>query len=623
DFVRREALQMLRNALEGSGGNGSIPAYAEAFRIIMRLGVVDKSFIVRKAAARCLKAFANIGGPGLGAGELDNSASHCVKALEDPESSVRDAFAEALGALLALATNPQAQVQPKGKGQSNPKKLEGSLQKHLILPFTKASGPRSKNLRIGLTLSWVFFLQAVHFKYMHPDSELQDFLVQIMDMLRADSSVDAQSLACVYYILRVGVIDQMSEPTQRVFLVNLGKQLQSPDASPSMKIAALRTLSYALKTLGEVPLEFKEVLDDTAVAALSNSSPLVRAESALTLRTLAEIDPTCVGGLVNYGVTTLKALRENVSFEKGNNLMLELDSLSGQATVLAALASVSPKLPLGYPARLPRTMLDVARKMLTEASRNPVVATVEKEAGWLLLSSLLSSMPKEEMEDQVFDILSLWTDVFSRVQDQDNSTEDLSSKIRSACFTWSTNFHGSVKTVLSVDLHLVEIHIEASNLVWSAAVDALIAFIRCFVSQDAVNKGILLQPVLLYLSRALSYISSLSTKDSDVKASMDILISRTLIAYQSLYDPMTYKSDHPQLIQICTSPFREASKYEESSYLRILLDSRDAWLGPWVPGRDWFEDELRAFQGGKDGDLPCVWDTEIPSFPQVEWIVLW
>lgn len=70
---------MLRNALEGSGGNGSSQAYAEAFRIIMRLGVGDKSFIVRKSAARCLKAFANIGGPGLGAGELDNSASHCVK----------------------------------------------------------------------------------------------------------------------------------------------------------------------------------------------------------------------------------------------------------------------------------------------------------------------------------------------------------------------------------------------------------------------------------------------------------------------------------------------------------------------------------------------------------------
>lgn len=29
-------------------------------------------------------------------------------------------------------------------------------------------------------------------------------------------------------------------------------QLQSPEGSPSMKIAALRTLSYTLKTLGEV-----------------------------------------------------------------------------------------------------------------------------------------------------------------------------------------------------------------------------------------------------------------------------------------------------------------------------------------------------------------------------------
>ncbi|CAH1418703.1 unnamed protein product [Lactuca virosa] len=119
------------------------------------------------------------------------------QALEDPVSSVRDAFAEALGAVLALVMNPQAQVQPK-KGQANSKNPEGSLQKHLILPFTKASGPRSKDLRIGITLSWVFFLQGIRLKYMHPDSELQNYLVQIMDMLRAESVVDAQSLAFPY-----------------------------------------------------------------------------------------------------------------------------------------------------------------------------------------------------------------------------------------------------------------------------------------------------------------------------------------------------------------------------------------------------------------------------------------
>jgi len=33
--------------------------------------------------------------------------------------------------------------------------------------------------------------------------------------------------------------------------------------------------------------------------------------------------------------------------------------------------------------------------------------------------------------------------------------------------------------------------------------------------------------------------------------------------------------------------------------------------------RDSFEDELRAFDGGADGFLPCVWDDEISNFPQV------
>ncbi|XAR51547.1 hypothetical protein NMG60_11006202 [Bertholletia excelsa] len=586
DFVRQEALHMLQNALEGSGGSAASLAYTEAFRIITRLAVSDKSFTVRIAAARCLKAFANIGGPGLGLGELDNSASYCVKALEDPVSSVRDAFAEALGAVLALGMNPEAQVQPRGKSQIGPKKLEGGLQKHLVLPFIKASGPRMKDIRIGLTLSWVSFLQAIRLKYMHPDSELQSFALQVLEMLLADTSADAQSLACVLYILRVGVTDQMMEPTQRSFLVFLGKQLQSADASPSMKVAALCTLSYALKTLGEVPHEFREVLDNTIVAALSHSSPLVRVEAALALRMLAEVDPTCVGGLISYGVTILNALRENVSFEKGSSLQYELDTLHGQATVLAALVSVSPKLPLGYPARLPRSVLEVSKKLLMESSRNPTAATVEKEAGWLLLSSLLASMPTEELEDQVFDILSLWAALFTGdAENQIKHAADLTSTIR----------------------------------VWSAAIDALTAFIRCFVCPNAVNKGVLLQPVLLYLSRALSYVSQLTAKEQqNLKPALDMFIIRTLTAYLSLSDPIAYKGDHSQIIQICTTPYRDASGSEESSCLRMLLDKRDAWLGPWIPGRDWLEDELRAFQGGKDGDLSCVWEDELPSFPQPE-----
>lgn len=36
--------------------------------------------------------------------------------------------------------------------------------------------------------------QAILLRYLHPDSELQDFTSQVMDMLRVDTSVDAQAL---------------------------------------------------------------------------------------------------------------------------------------------------------------------------------------------------------------------------------------------------------------------------------------------------------------------------------------------------------------------------------------------------------------------------------------------
>ncbi|XP_062228917.1 protein SWEETIE-like isoform X3 [Phragmites australis] len=589
DFVRQDALLLLENALEGSGGGGGAAAYLEAFRIIMRGGISDKLFIVRVAAARCLKAFANIGGPGLGMAELDTSMSYCVKGLEDNVSSVRDSFVEALGAILALSVNPDAHVKKGGKKQiASGKKFEDGIHKHLILPFVKANGAKVKKLRIGLALSWVFFLQMIHMKYGTPDSELQNYAIQAMEILQGNDTPDPHALACVLYVLRVGVADQMTEPTQCDFLVFLGRKLESSNYNTPMRVATLRILSYLLRSLGEVPAEFKDVLDNTVVAALSHSSAHVRVEAALTLRALAEVDPTCVGGLVSYGVTTLHALRENVSFDKGKNLNLELDSLHGQATVLAALVAISPKLLLGYPARLPKSVLELSKKMLNGFSRNPVAAITVREAGWLLLASLLASMPKEELEDQVFDVLLLWAGPFTgNPESYLHHIQDWASELR----------------VLSV------------------AIEALTAFIRSFVYPiiTTADGGIFLNPVLAYLGGALSLISSLSSKQvPNVKSALDLFTTRTLMAYQSLSNPVVYKSEHQQMLQLCSSPFSDPSGWEESSCLKFLLDKRDVSLGPWIPGRDSFEDELRAFDGGVDGFLPCMWDDEISNFPQPE-----
>ncbi|XP_020585694.1 LOW QUALITY PROTEIN: HEAT repeat-containing protein 5B [Phalaenopsis equestris] len=587
DFVRQDALQMLECALEGSGSGGVSAAYSESFRIIMRLGVSDKAFIVRLAAARCLKTFASIGGPGLSTTELENSMLHCLKALEDTISSLRDAFAEALGALLALALNLVAQVNKKGNDYPVPaKKLEDSLQKYMILPFIKATGVRAKDLRIGLTLSWVFFLQLIHLKYHISDEELQNYAARAIDMLQENASADAQATACVLYILRVGATDQMTEAAQKSFLVHLARKLKSADFCQSAGVAIFRILSYLLTALGEVPGEFKDIIDDTVVAALSHSSVHVRIEAALTLRALAEVDPTSVGGLISYGVTTLYALRESAANRKGNQLNHELFSLHGQAAFIAALISISPKLPLGYPSRTPKSVLEVAKKMLAEFSWNPSAATVEMEAGWFLLASLVASMPKE-LEDQVFDVLLLWADPFVGGSDsRSRRSQDLMSDLR----------------------------------VLSAAIEALDAFIKSFVSPTTTSfsDGILLQPVLAYLGGALYHLSFLTAKHlPNLRPAIDLFTIRILMTYQSVSDPMSYKSEHPQILQICSTPFSEPSVCEESSCLKFLLDKRDACLGPWIPGRDSFEDELRSFDGSKDdGLMPCVWEGQLASFPQ-------
>jgi hypothetical protein len=49
-----------------------------------------------------------------------------------------------------------------------------------------------------------YLLQAIRLKYLHPDNELQNFALPVMDMLRADNFVDAHALVfhrqiCCFY----------------------------------------------------------------------------------------------------------------------------------------------------------------------------------------------------------------------------------------------------------------------------------------------------------------------------------------------------------------------------------------------------------------------------------------
>ncbi|KAI5062512.1 hypothetical protein GOP47_0023051 [Adiantum capillus-veneris] len=589
--VRQAALQLLQDALRGLGGGGSLSAYAEALRVVLRTGATDKSALVKTAAAACLHAFALSGAPGIGVGGLESCCALCVKALEDSSESVRNAYALALGSFLALGLNPDAQVQSHRRVPSGPAKtIEGGIDKHLIVPFMRASGPLHREVRVGIAMAWVAFLQGMHFTYGHSDLELQNYALQAMSMLTFNSKLqsDVHRQACVIYILRVGVVEVMSEPAQKEFLTLLTKQLSSADTGSSMLVVILRTISHLLTVLGEVPTVAREALENLLVVTLSNSIMAVRVETALTIRALTEVDPSCANNLMSFGVTTMRALRETVAIERGDRLKHELDSLHGQALMLGAILAASSKLPLGVPSRLPAAVLELAKRLVLENRRNLSTVGMEKEAGWVLIAAIVSSMTKEEMEEQEFDIIALWTVPFG------GNSE---ARLRQA-----------------------EANLGAEICGWTVAVEALTAFIKSYVVPNLSTRkeGILLQPILGYLSGALTYISSTTLQQvtSEFKHSVSAFLMRTLMAYHALPDPFCYKSDHNALLSICTAPFRDPALWGESSSLRQLLDYRDASLGPWIPGRDSFEDELRVFEGGLDGPLPCVWENDISAFPQ-------
>jgi hypothetical protein len=45
--------------------------------------------------------------------------------------------------------------------------------------------------------------------------------------------------------------------------------------------------------------------------------------------------------------------------------------------------------------RLPSAILEVAKKMVAQQSGKSLSAAAEKEAGWMLIGALVSSMPKQ------------------------------------------------------------------------------------------------------------------------------------------------------------------------------------------------------------------------------------
>ncbi|KAF8072444.1 hypothetical protein HT031_000103 [Scenedesmus sp. PABB004] len=100
-------------------------------------------------------------------------------------------------------------------------------------------------------------------------------------------------------------------------------------------------------------------------------------------------------------------------------------------------------------------------------------------------------------------------------------------------------------------------------------------------------------------------------------AAAALLQLRLVEAFFFLPAPALWADCHSQLLQLCcrqlmaaggsrVSP--EAAASVAASSLKHVLNSQDALLGPWLPGRDMLEDELRTFVGERGGPQQHPWE---------------
>eukprot|EP00899_Mesostigma_viride_P021582 jgi/Mesvir1/29425/Mv23005-RA.1 len=611
--VREAAVRLLGNAIGGVGVGASAAALAETLKAIGRV-VSDRHVPVRVAAAACLNAIASTGDGGLFVtGGFETCISLCVKGVEDAAAPVRDGFAAALGKFVALTFQPSAvaqvaQIKSTRQLAATKKMLEGAVVSSLVVPFCRASSANARNTRVALAMAWVEMFHSIQGMPDVDDAKLAELATHALHMLspnlsgepaaelfnpttwKGQTGVMAHAQACVLYIVRVGVMERMPESGQKVLLDVLVKELSNTVegiANDAMDAVALRLLVNLMALVGEVEASSEEALEEAMTKKLSSPVGLVRIEAALGVAALAKVFPGSTSRLISSGVDRLAKLRSKLEV-KGDpqKLRTVLDALHGYALMISAILAALPQMPLGVPSSLTQSVLVIAVEMAQGASKSPAVRAAERGAAWNLLAALILCIPAEERNPS---ILPLWDIPFD-----DNALERL-------------------EVLKNNESTLV-----AEMCWWVAAMEALQALIMRDI-QPLLAKGqrppqlaAVLQHLTVALSMILSPMMSPSSTPNPAAPNtghwVRLFTLRTLEAFRALPSASLYRANHAALLEICSAPFRDVTTAVATSLLDRMLDPTDAVLGPLVPGRDSLEDQLRAFEGGMDGLLPCLWN---------------
>uniref|UniRef100_A0A667YKT0 HEAT repeat-containing protein 5A n=1 Tax=Myripristis murdjan TaxID=586833 RepID=A0A667YKT0_9TELE len=459
---RYEIMLSMERILRGLGVS-AVPCHRDVYKAA-RACLTDRSMAVRCAAAKCLLELQREA-VFLWTTELENVATLCFRAFEGSNYDVRVAVAKLLGTLLATAVEPR---QPAGTTPRQGGRSRSSLEEVMDLlwggflrggaGFLRASGDMlkgtssvSKDVRIGVTQACVVLVSTLGGSWL--EGNLPALLSLLMELAShgratqtpADAAVTRR---CVSFILRSSLGSLLSEKAQ----TNAAKQLclavaaqkravgeegggtrsrvsaADVSASQHVLVCCLLELGSLVQGLGSTaaPLltDSSTALLDTVISVLLHPVASARLAAAWCLRCVAMAMPSQCSLLLERCAERLAALKSSP------------EAVAGYGAAVAAVVAGVQQCPLGIPHTKGKVVLGLAEDLLRSATQNSRISLQRTQAGWLLVSALITLGPAV-VEHHLPRLLLLWRCVFPpSLREQEMELR------RGDYFTWQVTLEG-------------------------------------------------------------------------------------------------------------------------------------------------------------------------------------
>uniref|UniRef100_A0A673BSA6 HEAT repeat-containing protein 5A n=1 Tax=Sphaeramia orbicularis TaxID=375764 RepID=A0A673BSA6_9TELE len=500
---RYEIMLCLEKILCGLGV-GAISCHRDVYKAA-RTCLTDRSMAVRCAAAKCLLELQREA-VFLWTSELDNVASLCFRAFEGSSSSVRVSVSELLGTLLAAAVEPPPQPAPRqgGRGRTSLEEVMDLLLGGFLrggAGFLRASGDMlkgtssvSKDIRMGVTQACVVFVSSLGASWL--ESNFSSFLSLLMELASHGKATQTASDAvvtrhCVSFILRSTLGSLLGEKAQTnaakqlcVYVAahkrTIGECCSCADVSSSQHVlvCCLMELGALVQGLGSTagPLvtDASTGLLDSVVSVLLHPAYSARLAAAWCLRCIAMAMPSQCSLLLDRCTERLVALKSSP------------EAVSGYAAAVTALVAAVQQCPLGIPSTKGKVVLGLAEDLLRSAAQNSRISLQRTQAGWMLISSLITLGPAV-VELHLPRLLLLCRCVFpASLREQDMELR------RGDYFTWQVTLEGRAGALCAMKNLLLH----CRNLVTDDIISRLLTPLACSVA--LLTKSVFLYRLRVY-----------------------------------------------------------------------------------------------------------------------------